>query len=84
MTTLVHRYGHQEAVTALSCFTDERCVTVGGRDRTSRLWKIPEESQLVFKIEQAEVAKGCGSLESCTMLSKDTWVVGSDHGYYHS
>jgi ribosomal RNA-processing protein 9 len=27
----------------------ERCITAGNRDRTVRLWKIVEESQLIFR-----------------------------------
>ncbi|WFD24828.1 pre-rRNA processing protein [Malassezia equina] len=42
-------FGHQEAIQDLSCLRAERAVTVGGRDRTCRLWKIREESQLVFR-----------------------------------
>ena len=28
---------------------EERCVSVGARDRTARLWKVVEETQLVFR-----------------------------------
>lgn len=42
-------FGHQEAIQDLSCLRAERAVTAGGRDRTCRLWKIHEESQLVFR-----------------------------------
>lgn len=41
-------FGHQDAVAALDALSRERCVTAGGRDGTVRVWKIPEESQLVF------------------------------------
>lgn len=33
---------------ALDALGRECCVTAGGRDGTVRVWKIPEESQLVF------------------------------------
>lgn len=42
-------FGHQEAIEDLSCLRAERAVTAGGRERTCRLWKIREESQLVFR-----------------------------------
>lgn len=41
-------FGHQDAITALDSLSRERCVTAGGRDRSVRVWKIAEESQLVF------------------------------------
>lgn len=41
-------FGHQDAVAALDALGRECCVTAGGRDGTVRVWKIPEESQLVF------------------------------------
>lgn len=42
------RFGHQDVITGLDSLSRECCVTSGGRDGTVRLWKIPEESQLVF------------------------------------
>lgn len=41
-------FGHQDAITGLDSLSRERCVTAGGRDRSVRVWKIAEESQLVF------------------------------------
>ena len=45
---LPSRFGHQDIITGLDSLSRECCVTAGGRDGTVRLWKIPEESQLVF------------------------------------
>ncbi|GIZ49199.1 hypothetical protein CKM354_001223400 [Cercospora kikuchii] len=42
-------FGHQEEVADVSALAQEKCVTVGARDRTARLWKVVEESQLVFR-----------------------------------
>ena len=42
------RFGHEDGVTAIDSLTRDRAVTVGGRDRTLRVWKVVEESQLVF------------------------------------
>lgn len=42
-------FGHQDLVTCLDTLNKERCLTVGSRDRTARVWKIVEESQLVFR-----------------------------------
>lgn len=33
----------------IAALSQEKCVSVGGRDRTARLWKVVEESQLVFR-----------------------------------
>merc|ERR1712083_810553 len=45
----------------------------GGIDRTCRLWKIAEESQLVFTTYDM-------AIESCGILSSTKWVTGDQHG----
>ncbi|OCL04978.1 WD40 repeat-like protein, partial [Glonium stellatum] len=47
-------FGHQDSVVSVAGGLEgkggqEICVSVGGRDRTARLWKVVEESQLVFR-----------------------------------
>lgn len=42
-------FGHQDKITAIDSLQKERAVTCGSRDRTCRMWKIVEESQLVFR-----------------------------------
>ena len=42
-------FGHQDEVVDVDALAQEQCVTVGARDRTARLWKVVEESQLVFR-----------------------------------
>lgn len=44
-------FGHQDEVVDVSAVggREERCVSVGARDRSARLWKVVEESQLVFR-----------------------------------
>ena len=42
-------FGHQESIMDLDCLRAERAISAGGRERTCRLWKIREESQLVFR-----------------------------------
>ncbi|KAF2842741.1 WD40 repeat-like protein [Patellaria atrata CBS 101060] len=42
-------FGHQDIVVDVAALADESCVSVGARDRTARLWKVVEESQLVFR-----------------------------------
>lgn len=43
-----NRFGHQEHIQAIDALMRERCITAGGRDGSLRLWKIVEESHLVF------------------------------------
>lgn len=42
-------FGHQAPVLALDALRNETAVSAGGRDKTVRFWKIPEETQLVFR-----------------------------------
>ncbi|KAH8096999.1 WD40 repeat-like protein [Cristinia sonorae] len=42
-------FGHQAPVLSLDALMRETAVSVGGRDKSVRFWKIPEESQLVFR-----------------------------------
>ncbi|KXX75701.1 Ribosomal RNA-processing protein 9 [Madurella mycetomatis] len=42
-------FGHQDEILDIDALGQERCVSVGARDRTARYWKVPEESQLVFR-----------------------------------
>jgi len=41
-------FGHQDKILAIDSLSKERCLTCGARDRSVRLWKIIEESQLLF------------------------------------
>ncbi|KAF9896223.1 pre-rRNA processing protein, partial [Lobosporangium transversale] len=62
-------FGHQDSITAVDSLVKEHCVSTGGRDRTIRLWKIVEETQLVFR--------GGGFIRP-KRLTKDS--TGSSHG----
>ena len=42
------RYGHEDTITSIDSLTRERAITAGGRDGSIRIWKVVEESQLVF------------------------------------
>ena len=42
-------FGHQEGVVGIAGGSGEKFVSVGGRDRTARLFKVVEEQQLVFR-----------------------------------
>lgn len=42
-------FGHQAPVLGIDALLRETAVSVGGRDKSVRYWKVPEESQLVFR-----------------------------------
>jgi ribosomal RNA-processing protein 9 len=65
-------FGHQAPVQALAAFSKERCVTVSS-DRTLRVWKVLQESQLVFRGHKASI--------DCLAMLDDAWfVTGSQDG----
>jgi len=66
-------FGHQqECLCVDACPRGDRAVT-GGADRTCRMWKIPEETQLVFR------ARGM-TVEAATWVSGSQWVAGGQDG----
>lgn len=42
-------FGHQDHVLGLDALRGDGCVTVGGRDRTLRFWKIMDGKQVVYR-----------------------------------
>merc|ERR1712113_411422 len=66
-------FGHQEAILCLDCRRAERPVT-GGFDQSCRLWKIAQESQLVFRAHS-------NAIESCGIITGSQWVTGDQDGY---
>lgn len=65
-------FGHQAEVLAVDALRAERVVSCGA-DRTCRVWKIPEESQLVFR-------GYCPTIEDCAYINGSEWVSGSADG----
>eukprot|EP00730_Choanoeca_flexa_P016448 TRINITY_DN7770_c0_g1_i2.p1 TRINITY_DN7770_c0_g1~~TRINITY_DN7770_c0_g1_i2.p1 ORF type:complete len:498 (+),score=92.46 TRINITY_DN7770_c0_g1_i2:96-1589(+) len=74
MTYVETLYGHQEGVLAIDALHRERAVSCGGRDNSLRLWKIVEESQLVY------TAKVGVSMDCLAMLSEIHYVSGDQSG----
>ncbi|KAI1485735.1 WD40-repeat-containing domain protein [Biscogniauxia mediterranea] len=83
-------YGHADEVVDIDALALERCVTVGARDRTARLWKVVEETQLVFRggaidkkprpgIDPRSLAHE-GSMDCVAMIDEECFVTGSDNG----
>ncbi|KAI1096857.1 WD40 repeat-like protein [Rostrohypoxylon terebratum] len=83
-------FGHQDIVVDIDALAQERCVSVGARDRTARLWKVVEETQLVFRggaidrkqkpdIDPRSLAHE-GSMDRVAMIDDELFVTGSDNG----
>lgn len=58
----------------IDSFIKERCVTCGARDRSVRMWKIVEESQLVFNGTHFD------SIDCISMLNEEFFLTGSNDG----
>ncbi|TKY72367.1 U3 snoRNP-associated protein YAO [Spatholobus suberectus] len=69
MSTL---FGHQSEVLSIDCLRKERVLTAG-RDRSMQLFKVHEESRLVFRAPAS-------SLECCCFVNNDELLSGSDDG----
>lgn len=74
-------FGHQDHVTGIAAMTIDQCLSVGSRDRTARIWKVVDETQLVFRggaskrAPYHEIAMDC-----CAALPPNHFVTGSDSG----
>lgn len=67
-------FGHQDKICGIDAGARERCVTAGGRDGTARVWKIVEESQLVFNGNQT-------SIDCVALLNEEHWVTAGEDGH---
>ena len=65
-------FGHQSDILSIDSLLEERAVT-SGLDKTCRMWKIPQQTQLLFKGPKAAV-------DSVRLLNDDQWVTGSQDG----
>lgn len=72
MSYLETLFGHQDSVTAIHALARERAITAGGTDTSLRIWKIAEESQLIFN--------GTGSVDCVQLINEETFVSGGDSG----
>ncbi|CAJ2507775.1 Uu.00g089610.m01.CDS01 [Anthostomella pinea] len=84
-------YGHGDHVVDIDALTQERCISVGSRDRTCRLWKVVEETQLLFrggggpkKLSKPDVDPKSlaheGSLDRVAQIDDTFFVTGADNG----
>jgi len=67
-------YGHQAAVTGISCFRNEIPLSVG-RDRTARAWKLAEETHFIYRGGSKVSYADCIS-----SISDEWWLTGHNDG----
>ncbi|KAL1958766.1 hypothetical protein VTO42DRAFT_3885 [Malbranchea cinnamomea] len=74
-------FGHQDHVISVSSMATDQCVSVGARDRTARLWKVVDETQLVFRGGSSKTAQYAENSIDCVAVIPPThFVTGSDSG----
>jgi ribosomal RNA-processing protein 9 len=74
-------FGHQDHVVAVAAMGVDQCVSVGARDRTARMWKVVDETQLVFRADSSKHdAYTTGSVDCVAALPPANFVTGSDSG----
>jgi ribosomal RNA-processing protein 9 len=78
-------FGHQDSVVDVAALAQERCISVGARDRTARLWKVVEETQLVFRggggsKKSSRTTAQEGSMDRIAMIDEELFVTGGDNG----
>ncbi|KAL1965651.1 hypothetical protein VTN77DRAFT_5328 [Rasamsonia byssochlamydoides] len=74
-------FGHQDNVTSVASMMTDQCVSVGARDRTARLWKVIDETQLVFRGESSKKEEyQTNNLDCVATIPPTHFVTGSDSG----
>lgn len=74
-------FGHQDHVVAVSAMGLDQCVSVGARDRSARLWRVVDETQLKFLGDSSRHdTYHTGSLDCVAALPPHHFVTGSDSG----
>ncbi|KAL4781202.1 WD40-repeat-containing domain protein [Aspergillus varians] len=73
-------FGHQDNVASLTAMAIDECISVGARDRTARLWKVVEESQLVFRGGSSKKSYHENNMDCVAPLPPTHFVTGSDNG----
>ncbi|VEN36040.1 unnamed protein product [Callosobruchus maculatus] len=64
-------FGHQDTISSIDSLYRDRLVSCGGRDL--RVWKIPEETQLIFNGH-------IGNIDVVRFINEDTFISGGDDG----
>ena len=81
-------YGHQDAVTDIDGFASEQCVSVGSRDKSVRVWKIVDETQLVFNDTTSKIPNVDekvahfpeGSIDCVSVIDEHHFLSAGDNG----
>ncbi|KAJ9655539.1 pre-rRNA processing protein [Neophaeococcomyces mojaviensis] len=74
-------FGHQDHVVGVSAMMVDQCVSVGARDRSARLWRVVDETQLKFLGDSSRHDEyQTGSLDCVAALPPQHFVTGSDSG----
>ncbi|KAI1131951.1 WD40 repeat-like protein [Nemania abortiva] len=87
-------FGHADSALDVDALALERLVSVGARDRTVRLWKVADETQLVFRASSGTGDKkkqidlgvdpnslaATGSLDRVAYIDESYFITGSDNG----
>lgn len=68
-----HSFGHQNQITSIDALYKERTITSGGADGTIRVWKIVEESQLVYNGHS-------GSIDCVKLITEEIFLSCNDNG----
>ncbi|XP_019858909.1 PREDICTED: U3 small nucleolar RNA-interacting protein 2-like isoform X1 [Amphimedon queenslandica] len=72
MTYVETLFGHQDGIIAIDCLSQEHPITAGV-DKTIRVWKIIEESHLVYHGHKS-------SIDTVKMINDKNFVSGSQDG----
>jgi len=78
-------FGHQDRITGIDAGLRERAITAGGRDGTVRVWKIVEESQLVFNTpsigSSGAGATTSGSVDGVKLIDEEHFATCGEDGH---
>jgi ribosomal RNA-processing protein 9 len=67
------RFGHQDKITGIDAGIRERAISAGGRDGSVRVWKIVEESQLIFNGPSS-------SIDAVKLINEENFVSCGEDG----
>jgi len=70
-----YRFGHQSSITSIDALSRERAITSGGYDGTIRIWKIVEESQLIFNGHN-----NGHSIDAVKLINEENFFSGGEDG----
>lgn len=75
VTYFSYRFGHQNSITSIDALSRERAITSGGYDGTIRIWKIVEESQLIFNGHN-----NGHSIDVVKLINEENFLSGGEDG----